>query len=77
VGNGGQIRSWNDKGLPKNTPPQCITLRGGLSEEANVTKLTDWETKRWKLSLVREMFGEAIVTHICQIPIGSIHNSDR
>lgn len=53
------------------------TLRRGLNEEAKITELIDWDTKRWKISLVRELFGVAKAIHICQIPIGSIHNSDR
>jgi hypothetical protein len=68
---------WDDKWLPYNTTHHAITPRGGLSEKARVMGHIDWDTKGWKTSLVRELFGAVITDVICQIPIGSIHYRDR
>jgi len=77
VGNGGHIRIWNDKWLSSTTGHHTIIHRGGLRDDARVMDLINWETKAWKTSMVRDLFGAEIADGICQIPLGTIHNEDR
>jgi hypothetical protein len=77
VGNGAQIRIWQDKWLPYSVRPLDLYPRGEFTEEARVEVLIDWDTKRWKLDLIYELFGEATAADICQIPIGSVHNCNK
>lgn len=49
---------------------------GGSNNDARVVELIDWESKGWKMHLVRELFGVDNAAVISQIPIGFIHNSD-
>lgn len=71
-----QIRIWRDKWLLQFILQFAPTPRGGLNDNARVVNLIDWDTKGYKINLIRELFGEENANVICQLPLGSIHNSD-
>lgn len=58
VGNVGQIRIWKEKWLPRAITHHDLTPRGGLSDDARVENLIDWETKGWNINMVHKLFGE-------------------
>jgi hypothetical protein len=74
VGNGDKIRIWKDKWLPQNVAFHDLSPRAGLSNDARVADVINWNTKGWKMNMLCELFGLANAGLISQIPIGCIHN---
>jgi hypothetical protein len=47
-----------------------------INKEARVADLIDWTSKGWQTNRLRKLFDVGTFQAICQIPIGSINNSD-
>jgi hypothetical protein len=56
VRNGDKIRVHKDKWLPLNVAYNDLIPRVGLSNNARVAKLINWDYKWWKVNILRELF---------------------
>jgi hypothetical protein len=69
IGDGKDIRVWQDKWLPTPTSFSIQSPRRLLSEDARVVELIDQDTKWWNANLIREIFHAEEAQVIQQIPL--------
>lgn len=76
VGNGKQVRIWNDSWIPQPTMYQIHSIPRLLYVEATVDHLIDKDTKWWDTMLLENLFDKEEVRLIQSIPLSSINQSD-
>lgn len=77
VGNGKEISIWKDKWLPTPSTYRVMTAINTLSEEAVVSSLIDDDSKRWRSTLIDQIFWPHEADAIKSIPLSSHDFPDR
>jgi hypothetical protein len=68
VGNGENIKIWNDPWIPSSPDKRIISPRGG-AVYSKVSELIDPATGQWDAVLLHDLFGAVDVQRILQIPL--------
>ena len=77
VGNGGQIRNWKDKWIPR---PMTYTIHSppkDMHPKATVSALTNEDTRWWDSTLLDSMFSKEEAAIIQSIPVSMSNKEDR
>lgn len=77
VGNVRDIRVWGDRWLPK---PTTFAVRSPcriIDKDARIVDLIDQSMKRWKLTLISNIFNEEEARAISNIPLSHLQPLDK
>ena len=77
IGNGANIKIWQDKWLPGVSSHRVLSLRLFLSTDMNVTELIDTGTARWKFEVIDSLFIPQEAELIKSIPLSANLPTDK
>lgn len=77
MGNGAQIRIWEDKWLPNRAPHAVQSTIQILDRQARVKELIDEDTRWWNVPLIMEIFSAEEAEKICSMPINPTGMVDK
>ena len=77
VGDGTNIRIWEDPWIPKPRAQDALSPVNVLTKDAKVNELMDVHTNWWNIPLVKEAFNEEKASMICNLGVNPQQGRDR